>query len=64
MLLVIDSTSYSLEIALKQMRLSIKIQITWLNSNLLGYLPKYKSFLPPPVKLSGPQPYIIPDIMF
>ena len=24
------------------MRLSIKIRITWLNNNLLGYLPKYK----------------------
>ena len=55
--LVIDSRSYSLGIALRQMRLSIKIQITWLNNNLLGYLPKYKSLLPLPVKLSGPQPY-------
>ena len=56
-LLVIDFTSYSLEIALKQMRLSIKIRITWLNNNILGYLSKYKSFLPPPIELSSPQPY-------
>ena len=56
---VIDSTSYSLGIALRQIRLSIKIQITWLNNNLLGYLLKYKSLLPPPVKLLGPQAYNI-----
>ena len=56
-LLVIDSTSYSSGMTLRQMRLSIKIRITSLNSNTLGYLPKYKSPLPPPVKLSGPKPY-------
>ena len=55
--LVIDSTSYSLGIVLGQKRLFIKIRITWLNNNLLGYLSKYKSHLPPLVELSGPQPY-------
>ena len=56
--LVIDSTSCSLGIALGQIRLFIKIRITWLDNNLLGYLPKNKSPLPSPVELSGPQPYI------
>ena len=55
--LIIDSMSYLLGITLGQMRLSIKIRIILSNSNILGYLPMYKSLLPLLVKLSGPQPY-------
>ena len=39
------------------MRLVIKIRITWANKNILEYLPKYKSPLPPPAEQSGIQPY-------
>ena len=53
-----DSTSYLLGIAPGQMKLFIKIWITWLSNNLLNYLPKYKFPLHPPVEPSGPQPHI------
>ena len=39
------------------MRLVIKIQITLVNKNRLGYLPKYKSPLPLPANQFGVQPY-------
>ena len=40
-----------------QMKLVIKIQIPLVNKNILGYLPKYKSSLPPLVEQSKVQPY-------
>ena len=46
----------SLGIEIGQMRLVIKIQITWANKNILGYLLKYKSPLPSSAEQSGIQP--------
>ena len=46
-----------LGIDIGQMRLVIKIRITWANKNILGYLPKYKSLLPPLAEQSGIQSY-------
>ena len=40
------------------MRLTINIQITWANSNTLGYQFRYKFPLPPPAETSKAQPYI------
>ena len=46
-----------LGINIGQMRLVIKIRITWANKNILGYLLKYKFPLLPLAEQSRIQPY-------